>query len=410
MRISQFRCLAGDSNRLHERRGLDLSRLLSDPGEHGRHVAVLTGIRGWAALWVLLYHAWGQAGMSPVGLVVGEFWIELTPFLRMGMAGVTVFFVLSGFLLSIPFARWQAGLGNKPATGRYLLRRVARVFPAYYAQLAVLLAIGYFNHGPAALPDGVDFIRHLLMLFMPPPLGVEPRNLVWWTLPIEFSFYLALPLLALLLRSDRWIGLILVACAAMVTWRYCAVTWLADSPIQARVYAAYQLPGSMDSFGFGMLAAVVYVNRERMLARLNRPVDLDRITVLALTLVVAAIYWLHYGSDAYWRNNPIFYLWTPALSLGIAAIVLAGVSGGRIAGFLFANRFMVFAGLISYSVYLWHFPILVWLKSLPFFQAIADHRIVIMLAIGLPITLAVAAASYFLVERPFLRIRFRSEG
>lgn len=410
MNTTPNRVLAENPAATRKPMGFNVGGLSSDLGEHGPHVSVLTGIRGWAALWVLLYHAWGQAGTSPIVLAIGDFSLDMTPFLRMGIAGVTVFFVLSGFLLSIPFARWQAGLRDKPATGRYLLRRVARVFPAYYAQLAILLTLAYLNHGPSALPSAADLVRHLLMSFVPPPLGVEPRNLVWWTLPIEFSFYLALPMLALLLRSDRWVLLIAVAAAAMIVWRYCAVTWLADEPIQARVYAAYQLPGSMDSFGFGMLAAVLYVNRDRMLARLNRPMDLDRVTVLAIMLLVVAIYWLHYGSNAYWRNNPIFYLWTPALSLGIAAIILAGVGGGRIASLLFANRFMVFAGLVSYSVYLWHFPILVWMKSLSFVQAMTDYRLVMLLLAGLPTTLMVASLSYFIVERPFLRIRIRAGG
>lgn len=379
-----------------------------DPADRARHLPVLTGMRGWAALWVLLYHAWGQAGMPPIKLGIWDFNVELTPFLRMGGAGVVVFFVLSGFLLSIPFAEWQAGMRDKPATGRYLLRRVARVFPAYYAQLAIVLAAAYLSYGPAALPNLADLTRHLLMLFMPPPIGMEPRNLVWWTLPIEFSFYLALPLLALLLRSDRWMWLIAVASTSMIVWRYFAVTWLADSSIQARVYASYQLPGSMDSFGFGMLAAVLHVNRENRLVRLKSPVELDRVTGLALILLIAAIYWQHYGSDAYWKNNPIFYLWTPALSLAISTIVLAGVGGGRIARLLFANRFMVFAGLVSYSVYLWHFPVLVWMKSLPFVQAMTDYRLVVLLLLGVPATLAVASLSYFLVERPFLRIRIRA--
>lgn len=410
MSIAKWRFSVANPTSMFERRSFNLLGLLSDPGAHGRHMSVLTGIRGWAALWVLLYHAWGQAGMNPIGLSFGEFRIDLTPFFRMGIAGVTVFFVLSGFLLSIPFAQWQAGLRDKPAVGRYLLRRVARVFPAYYAQLAILLAIAYSSYGPSALPNAAELCRHLIILFVPPPLGVEPRNLVWWTLPIEFSFYLALPLLALTLRSDRWIGLIVAACTAMVAWRYCIVTWLGDSSIQARVYASYQLPGSMDSFGFGMLAAVYYVNRDKMLVRFDRAATLDRVTVLALALLVAAIYWLHYGSNDYWKNNPIFYLWTPALSLGIAAIVLAGIGGGRIARALFANRFMVFSGLVSYSVYLWHFPILVWMKSLPFVQAAAGYRLVILLLAGIPITLAVASLSYFLVERPFLRMRSQAGG
>lgn len=371
---------------------------------------VLTGIRGWAALWVLLYHAWGQSGSKPIILGSDAFGADVTPFFRMGGAGVTVFFVLSGFLLSLPFAAWQAGLRDKPATGAYLIRRVARVFPAYYAQLAVLILISAIDLGWSAVPNAADMGRHLLMLFMPPPLGMEPRNGVWWTLPIEFSFYIALPLIAVLLRSDRCMWLFAMAIASMVAWRYFAVTWLADSSIQSRVSAAYQLPGSMDSFGFGMLASIIHVNRKTMLVWLRRPAYLDFATLLGVAVLVGAIYWLHYGGKGYWSNTPIFYLWTPALSLGITAIVLAGAGGGRIASLLFANRFMVYAGLVSYSVYLWHFPILVWMKSQPFVQSVADHRLAVLLLVGMPTTLAVASISYFLVERPCLRLRLRVRG
>lgn len=371
---------------------------------------VLTGIRGWAALWVLLYHAWGQSGSKPIILDGDAFGLDVTPFFRMGGAGVTVFFVLSGFLLSLPFAAWQAGLRDKPATGAYLMRRVVRVFPAYYAQLAVLILISAIELGWSAVPSAADLARHLLMLFMPPPLGMEPRNGVWWTLPIEFSFYMALPLIALLLRSDRWMWLLAVAIVSMVAWRYFTVTWLADSSIQARVSAAYQLPGSMDSFGFGMLASTLYVNRKAMLVRAGRAAHLDIATLLGITVLVGAIYWLHYGGTGYWSNTPIFYLWTPALSLGITAIVLAGAGGGRIARLLFANRIMVYAGLVSYSVYLWHYPILVWMRSQPFMQSVGDHGLAVLLLVGLPATVSVASISYFLVERPFLRLRLLVRG
>ncbi|MBK8337377.1 MAG: acyltransferase [Sterolibacteriaceae bacterium] len=375
-----------------------------------QQMPVLTGIRGWAALWVLLYHAWGQSGSKPIILGSDAFGADLTPFFRMGGAGVTVFFVLSGFLLSLPFAAWQAGLRDKPTTGAYLMRRVARVFPAYYAQLAVLILISAIDLGWSAVPNAGDMCRHLLMLFMPPPLGMEPMNLVWWTLPIEFSFYLVLPIVAVLLHSDRWPWLLASVLTSMIVWRYFAVTWLADSSIQARVYAAYQLPGSMDSFGFGMLASILHVKRKTMLVWLRRPACLELATLLGVAVLVGAIYWLHYGGKGYWSNTPIFYLWTPALSLGITAIVLAGTGGGRIASLLFANRFMVYAGLVSYSVYLWHFPILVWMKSQPFVQSVADHRLAVLLLAGMPTTLAVASISYLLVERPCLRLRLRVRG
>lgn len=370
----------------------------------------LTGIRGWAALWVFFYHAWGQAGANAIVVPIGDLAADLTPFFRMGGAGVSIFFVLSGFLLALPFVRWQAGLQDKPATGSYLLRRVARVFPAYYAQLAILLAVAYLSQGEAGLLSPPDMIRHLLMLFTPPPLGVEARNGVWWTLPIEFSFYLALPLLAPLLRANRWMWLLVLSLSVMMIWRHFVVVWLADSPVPARVLASYQLPGSADMFGLGMFAALVQVNRNRLPEWLRPPSNMNRSTVLGLLLVVVAIYWLHLRASEYWIDKPIFYLWTLSLSLGIVAIMLAAVAGGRLANAMFGNRFMVFSGTVSYSIYLWHLPILVWLKQANLIQVPEFYRLPVLVVVALGLTLVVSSISYVLVERPFMRLRLLLRG
>lgn len=370
----------------------------------------LTGIRGWAALWVFFYHAWGQAGANAIVLPIGVLEVDLTPFFRMGGAGVSIFFVLSGFLLALPFARWQAGLRDKPATVPYLLRRVARVFPAYYAQLAILLAVAYFFQGPSGLLSLQDMIRHLLMLFTPPPLGAEAMNGVWWTLPIEFSFYLALPLLAPLLRVNRWLWLLAVSLSVMMVWRHFVVVWLADSAVPARVLASYQLPGSADMFGLGMFAALVHVNRNSLPEWLSPPSHMDRSTVQGLLLVVVAIYWLHLRASEYWTDKPIFYLWTLSLSLGIVAIMLAAVAGGRLANAMFGNCVMVYAGTVSYSIYLWHLPILIWLKQANLVQVPECYRLPVLVVVALSLTLAVSSISYACVERPFMRLRLLLRG
>jgi len=107
-----------------------ISRVAGLMREDARHYPALTGLRGWAALWVFLYHAWVFATPRQITVELGDFVLNLTPFLSIGGAGVSIFFVLSGFLLGLPFAEWQAGLRGRPALGRYLFRRVARVFPA----------------------------------------------------------------------------------------------------------------------------------------------------------------------------------------------------------------------------------------------------------------------------------------
>src|SRR5512146_2204913 len=106
-------------------------------------LAALTGLRGFAALWVVLYHVWVDA--VPRAMTIGP--LDLTPAFSCGWAGVDIFFTLSAFLLSLPFASWQLGAMPRPALATFWLRRVLRIFPAYYAQLAVLLALAAVGVG-----------------------------------------------------------------------------------------------------------------------------------------------------------------------------------------------------------------------------------------------------------------------
>ncbi len=374
-----------------------------------RHLDVLTGIRGWAALWVFLYHVWSLSGHPDFSVAVAGITVDFTPLVAMGGAGVTIFFVLSGFLLASPFAEWRAGRRERPRLGRYFLRRVMRVFPAYYAQLALLVLVAWWGSGQVLIQDAGAWVRHLLMLFMPPPLGVEPSiNLVWWTLPIEFGFYLVLPLLAFMLTPRQVLWLLLGCLAAMYVWRHGVAVSLADAPLQMRVHAAYQLPGSMDSFGMGMLAAVLHANRARLPRWLLPPEGSRALGLLGIALVVAAVYWLSGRRDEYWSDNLIFYAWTPALSLGIAGVLLAGAGGAGVLRRLFGNRYMVFFGLASYSYYLWHLPLLRWIVASEWFQAIESARFVWLLAISTPLVVVVAALSYVLVEVPGMRFHRRS--
>ena len=108
-----------------------------DAADHS--MPALTGLRGLCALWVLLYHAWvyvtPQEITFPLFGEVFRFHVAMS----IGWSGVQILFVLSAFLLTTPFARYNAGLGGRPGVSKYLARRIARVFPAYHAQLLLLL-------------------------------------------------------------------------------------------------------------------------------------------------------------------------------------------------------------------------------------------------------------------------------
>ena len=124
-----------------------MSEPISDADQHRLpELPALTGLRGFAALWVLLYHIWAMSGGPPLR-IPGVGFMQGSNLLSVGWAGVDLFFCLSAFLLVMPFALWRYGSATRPSTGRYLLRRVLRIYPAYPFQLAILLyAAAAFDH------------------------------------------------------------------------------------------------------------------------------------------------------------------------------------------------------------------------------------------------------------------------
>lgn len=348
-----------------------------------------------------------MAGPRLIKVPLGLFEIDVTPFFSIGWAGVPIFFVLSGFLLGLPFAEWQAGMRARPDFGKYMLRRVLRVFPAYYAQLLVLVGLALFLQDRILIQGGLDLFRHALMLFVPPPVGVTPINPVWWTLPIELSFYMLLPFLAYWLRPHHWWRVLVLCMVSMWIWRYGVVLLMSDSPVPARLVTSYQLPGSLDMFGLGMLGALLHVNRARVPAWLVPREGRTRLAVLGLALMVSALYWMHAGYRNYWTNSPIFYVWTPLFCLGVMAIILAAVSRCRLTQTLFANRYLVFAGVISYSIYLWHAMLLAWVEQAGMCRGESAYCLPSLVAVAVPAVFVVASISYALVERPAMRWRRR---
>lgn len=367
-----------------------------------QHIAALTGLRGLAAMWVFVYHAWVLAGPRKMLVPLGDVSLDFTPLFSCGWAGVQIFFVLSGFLLGLPFAEWQAGRRDKPRIRKFLLRRILRVFPAYYVQLLILLLLAYATTGQSPIHSWQSAIRHLFMLFVPIPLGNSAAiNGVWWTLPIEFSFYLVLPALAVLMRPERALWLAAISLSSMVLWRYGTLAILSDASLPTKVSVASQLPGSLDSFGIGMIGAVIHVNWDSIfLRRLGRLFKTSFVPILAAAWLLACLYWIHWHHTEYWTTSLIFFAWTPLFCLALLLVVLASATGNTATQFLLANRVVLFLGTVSYSVYLWHFPILEALgrsSQLPLFDG---YLFPALFAAAIAVTLPVAALSYRFVERP----------
>ena len=368
---------------------------------HRGYVGGLTGLRGFAAMWVLLYHSWTYSKPRLMMVDVGFANMDLTPLFSTGWAGVDFFFVLSAFLLSLPFARWACGQQAFPSIGPYLLKRFKRVFPAYWAQLAILLVIA-FTTSFYTFPTWPDLLAHLVMDFNLPPNWVSPINGVWWTLPTEFLFYLLLLPLAYLLKTRATRVLLLSLIVGVWLYRWWVFENFHDQGVGKMVVLMGNTLGMLDEFIIGTFLAYLFVKNYQQ-KTLRVPATL--FLVLGISGVLMSLYSIHWLYGFYWQGHPFLFVKNTLIGVSIASIIMSILMGSGWALRLFSNRVMMHLGIISYSLYLWHLPVIELLSKWSFMVNYQGYKLPLMLGFGLPITWLLSYASYRWIERPFLKAR-----
>ncbi len=367
----------------------------------------LTGMRGLAALWVLLLHTYLIAAKPP------ELWPPLAWLMNMGGTGVDIFFTLSAFLLSLPFAESLRSDLPRPDLGLYAKRRFLRIFPAYYFQILVIFVLLVFGIGTAApwsSPTPSGLLAHAVLWINAWPL-VPAYVPPWWTLPVEFGFYLLLPWLAKCLTDRRWYWLLL-GIALSLLYRY-VLLGLGLTRAE-EVYWADHLPGRLFQFLIGMLAAYFFVRlryRKKMPNQLSRNLLIVFSTIILFSL--PALGWLQ-GNDTYLgapTRHPILAFWHVYAAICVALILVAISSGRNFADIFLQSLPLQWLGRISYGVYLWHYPVLLMLReNMGGMQAARDDFASFFIS-GLLISITLAFLSWHWLEAPILkRVGSRAAG
>ena len=356
----------------------------------------LTGLRGMAALWVFGFHLFLAA--PPRRMVLPGTDLGFDWFIRKGWMGILLFYTLAGFLLARPFVTGQIRFRFDDLR-RYVLRRCWRVLPAFWAQLVILAAIAAAG---GAWVSARDLVLQAGMLHN--LIGTERPllNLVWWTLPVEFDFYLLLPVFMwVLTRKPVRPGTAFVWLAAAIAiewvWRHQVMAHYPPGVSDPKVYAAGQVFGTLSCFGAGVAAAVYAEARS---ARNLLPPSW--IFFAGAALIAAAGYAIETVLKQYWDGHAVYYFAQPMAGIGAALVIYSAYRGSRVASLLFGNRYAVLAGLISYSLYLWHLPVLDLTRHLLDAYGYAGDRLLPYMLLAIPLSLATATASYWLVERPGL--------
>lgn len=287
----------------------------------------IEAMRGLAAVLVVLFHAQVVVGHNPVGGVMGNI-------LSNGALGVDIFFVLSGFIITLVH---QADLGRPDRCPRYLWRRFSRIYPAALIMSALALAT-YLTGAHASETqklDGWSVVASFLLL----PQANIPLVNVTWTLVYEVFFYAVFALAILNLRFGM--GLILF-------WQVLIVLlYLAGADLTAP-WAQFLRPQALE-FGIGVLCAWLALSPRLRGAPLPG--------ILLLALGCGGLFWLIVLRAP--EPTDTFDFQTAVLAGGFSG---AALLGGALVEWRWKLRmpaFLIMLGAISYSVYLVHFSTLV---------------------------------------------------
>jgi peptidoglycan/LPS O-acetylase OafA/YrhL len=366
----------------------------------------LEAYRGIAALSVVVFHAYQY---SREGLQLDRFVYEgskwHTLFHNLDGA-VSWFFVLSGFLVFLPFSYAAVRHGRRRSARSFLIRRALRILPLYYVAILVVWGLRYTG----SREEWVSLLQHLTFTHV-----FSQENLFRiigpaWSLADEVIFYLMVaglgPLVYLACRHLNAQGKRAALIGASVTalalfsvgykwWAYYAAR------IPEENYPVYFGPlAHLDSFALGMLLAVILAAGWLRFGKLTSALlYLGGVAFLAMSFTLRDT---HAAVDLYF-----YTLCAVAFAMVLAATVVPlAQEDGRAAllSWLLGSPVLVYVGLISYSIYMWHEPILLELGSRGFLmdkdpQFFPQNALVLVV-----VSIAVAAVSYSLIERPAMRL------
>jgi peptidoglycan/LPS O-acetylase OafA/YrhL len=363
------------------------------------------GLRAIAVLGVFAFHLCAITGHlqgGPEAAVLGQL-----------KAGVALFFLVSAFLLYRPYVAARLERRSPAPLAVYLRRRALRIVPAYFVALTVLSVYpgldGVFSGDWWVYYGfGQDYQADTVFRGIPPA----------WSLATEVTFYAFLPLYALLLARPRFN----TSHKAVLVAETTALSFLFAGAFTYRAllgtddyHLSITLPGTFDWFALGMAVAVASAllsHRERQLRVLDW---IERFPSLCWSVALAAL-----ALDALWQydvahGSPYRYEGSALrLSFGVFALftLLPAAFGHRRRGVprrLLDARAVAWLGLVSYGIFLYHFPVTLELaeRAAPRIGSEAwDPGPTLLLGIvALAVAVGLAAASYYVIERPLLRFK-----
>ncbi|CAA9221691.1 MAG: hypothetical protein AVDCRST_MAG56-439 [uncultured Cytophagales bacterium] len=341
------------------------------------HLRYLDGLRAAAALFVVLHHAWLEAGLA---------------YNVFGHYAVGLFIVLSGFCLMLPVIR---GGGTLPGGSLHFFRkRARRILPPYYAALAlsvVLAGTVLYGHGEPISRAGL--VTHAFLVHNLSAGTALQFNGPLWSVAVECHIYLLFPLLVWVFRRVGPVA----ATAAIVAFSFLLARLLFRLPVNTDMHGAS--PQFLGLFAFGMLAARVSLAPTARLARFRATFPW-KAAVTGSTVLLLLPAWQWYGQ--YQFHYLVDYL---VGGWGFAVLVCIHCRRPAWLYDLLSWRPLVLVGTFAYSIYLVHLPVLQLLRvyGSGTLGLQGPGLLALLAGAGVPLVIGVGYLFYRCFERPFQR-------
>jgi len=306
-----------------------------------------------------------------------------------GLLGVLLFFVLSGYLITNILLS-SRGSDFRKALKRFYVRRTLRIFPIYFLTLAILFAIGLPSVTAYFLWHAI-YVSNILFLLQP---RVAPSIAHFWTLSVEEQFYLIWPLLILIVPYKLLLRVIVGTIAIGVLWK----VWIIET-------LGYHLAGGLpviscfDSLAVGALVA--YIEKDEMLRLKKRKIlcgvlTAGSIIMLAQVMLLASVDGKAFAQVTGFFGPSLIFAWF----VGNAAEGFTGRFGA-----ILNWEVLRYLGKISYGVYLYHYFMPRVFESLIKTFGLHHPGELIAALFTCALTILTAVVSWHLIEKPILRFK-----
>ena len=349
-------------------------------------------LRGFAVTVVVLHHFFEILGLHEY---------TFYPYAStLGQLGVPLFFVISGYLIYQSIDYSISTKGTKGGLKHYTLHRLFRILPAYYFNFFIIFILAlYFLNTMDTWSDkfiGKQIFSHLTFtsyfIYKISGLGI---NGAYWTLSIEMLWYIMAPLLFIFIKKDRY--LILLFCMSLLYLVSLDLSLLdpllqlnhsASNYINLLFYWSFQLPGQLIYF----LAGIFIYKYSKKNISLSRFVQ--------YSVVPLSIYlFIYLSSQKYFLESLTFRNLITLLIVTLLFMVLYRYKRTEL-------HLLAWIGKISYSLYLWHMPLLFIFKR---YITLSDISLWSVASIYLVLLFTISALSYYLIEEGGFYLRKRLE-